>query len=60
MEDFSVAILQRLVAIFCAFTLFFAAATAQAEQRPTMTAHVPEAVSSGRAPWLVTFPARSV
>jgi subtilase family serine protease len=40
---------QGLAAALCASTLFFAAATAQAEPRPTMTSHVPEAVSSGVA-----------
>jgi subtilase family serine protease len=38
----------KWLAVACAFTLLFAA-TAQAEQRPALTTHVPEAVSSGRA-----------
>jgi subtilase family serine protease len=45
-----VATTQRLAAALCASMLFFAAATAQAERRPTMTTHVPQAVSSGIAP----------
>jgi len=49
-------ILQRLAAVLCAFTLFFMAATAQAEQRPTMTSHVPAAVSSGVAPLVGHLP----
>lgn len=47
---------QRLAASSCAFILLFAAATAQAEQRPTLTIHVPAAVSSGVAPWVGHLP----
>jgi len=50
MKKISVATLQQLAAVLCASALFFAADTAQAEQRPTMTSHVPAAVSSGVAP----------
>jgi subtilase family serine protease len=39
----------------CAFTILFAAA-AQAGQRPTLTTHVPEAVSSGVAPLVGHLP----
>ena len=47
MKDLSgIAILRRLFVALCAFVLFLAA-IAQAEQRPTMTSHVPEAVSGG-------------
>jgi subtilase family serine protease len=49
MKTISVATLRRLAAIFCMSTLFFAAAVTQAEQRPTMTTHVPSGVSSGVA-----------
>jgi subtilase family serine protease len=44
------ALLRRLGPVLCASALLLAAATAWAEQRPTITNHVPEAVSSGRAP----------
>ena len=47
---------QRLAASSCAFILLFAAATVQAEQRPTMTTHVPAAVSSGVAPLVGHLP----
>src|ERR1017187_9736196 len=50
------ATLQRLAAALCASALFFVAATALAEQRPTMTSHVPEAVSSGIAPLVGHLP----
>ena len=50
------ATLQRLAAALCASALLFVAATAQAEQRPTMTSHVPEAVSSGVAPLVGHIP----
>jgi subtilase family serine protease len=43
---------QRLATSSCASLLLFVAAIAQAEQRPTMTTHVPEAVSSGLAPFV--------
>jgi subtilase family serine protease len=46
----SITALQRLAAALCISTLAAAAATAQAGQRPALTTHVPEAVSSGRAP----------
>jgi subtilase family serine protease len=49
--------LKQLAAAFCASTLFFAAAVAQAEQRPTMTTHVPQAVTSGMAPLVAHVPA---
>jgi subtilase family serine protease len=49
-------ILQRLAAVLCASTLFLVVATAQAEQRPAMTSHVPEAVSSGVAPLVGHLP----
>ena len=39
-----------LSAALCASALLLVAAAAQAEQRPTMTTHVPEAVSTGQAP----------
>jgi subtilase family serine protease len=40
---------QRTAATLCASMLLFLAATAQAEQHPTVATHVPGAVSSGRA-----------
>ncbi len=47
----------RLAATLCAFSLFFfAATTAQAEPRPTLATHVPEAVSSGGAPLVGHLP----
>jgi subtilase family serine protease len=55
MKNFSAATLQRLVAVFCASTLFFAAAVAQAQQR-TRTTHVPVAVASGVAPRVGNLP----
>ena len=50
------ATLQRLAAVSCASALFFVAVTAKAEQRPTLTSHVPEAVSSGVAPLVGHLP----
>ncbi len=50
--------LQTLAAALCGCTLFFVAATAQAEQRPVMTSHVPEAVVSGVAPLVGHLPSR--
>jgi subtilase family serine protease len=47
---------QLLAAALCACTLFFLAAAVQAEQRPTMTSHVPETVSSGVAPLVGHLP----
>lgn len=47
---------QRLAAAVCAFTLFFAV-TALAEPRPTLTTHVPTAVTSGVAPLVGHVPA---
>ncbi|HZW95524.1 MAG TPA: S53 family peptidase [Candidatus Eremiobacteraceae bacterium] len=47
---------QRLAASLCASILLFAAATAQAEQRPTFTTHVPEAVARGVAPLIGHLP----
>jgi subtilase family serine protease len=41
---------RRFTALLAASGLFCAAATAQADPRPTMTTHVPDAVSSGIAP----------
>jgi subtilase family serine protease len=55
MKKISVATLQRLAAVLCALTLFFAVA-ANAEQRPTLTTHVPDAVSSGVAPLVGHLP----
>jgi subtilase family serine protease len=58
MENISTSsVLKHLAAALCASTLFFAAAVAQAEQRPTMTTHVPQAVSSGIAPLVAHVPA---
>jgi subtilase family serine protease len=47
--------LQRLAVAMCAASLFFVAA--QAEQRPTLTSHVPAAVSSGVVPRVGRVPA---
>jgi subtilase family serine protease len=57
MKNFSAATLQRLAAVFCASTLFFAAAAAEAQQR-TLTNHVPEAVASGVAPLVGHLPSK--
>jgi subtilase family serine protease len=46
--------LQRLATAMCAASLLFVAA--QAEQRPTLTSHVPAAVSSGVAPRVGRLP----
>jgi subtilase family serine protease len=54
------ATLPRLAAALCASALFFAAATAQAEPRPTMTNHVPAAVSSGVAPLVGHLPSNQL
>jgi subtilase family serine protease len=51
------AALQRLAAATCAASLLFIAAAAQAEQRPTLTSHVPQEVSSGVAPRVGHLPA---
>jgi subtilase family serine protease len=51
-----VATSRRLTAALYASMLFFAAATAKAEQRPTLTTHVPKAVSSGVAPLVGHLP----
>jgi subtilase family serine protease len=48
--------LQPLAAALCASAVVFAAATAQAEPRPTITSHVPEAVASGVAPLVGHLP----
>jgi subtilase family serine protease len=48
--------LQFLAAALCASTFFFAAAAAQADPRPAMTTHVPEAVTSGVAPLVGHLP----
>jgi subtilase family serine protease len=50
------AIFQRLAASLVASALLFLAATAQAEPRPTMTTHVPEAVANGVAPLVGHLP----
>lgn len=55
MKKISVATLQRLAPALCA-SIFFFSSSAQAEQRPTMTAHVPDAVSSGVAPLVGHLP----
>jgi subtilase family serine protease len=55
MKIFTLSTFQRLAASSCASVLLFAA-TAQAEQRPTMTTHVPEAVSTGLAPLVGHLP----
>jgi subtilase family serine protease len=47
---------QQLAVTSCASILLFAAAGAQAEQRPPMTTHVPEAVSTGLAPLVGYLP----
>ena len=52
----TVASLQRVAAALFASTVVFVAATAQAEQHPIMTIHVPEAVASGRAPLVGHLP----
>ena len=44
------------LAALCASTLLFAAVAAQAEQRPTMTTHVPQAVASRVAPLIAHVP----
>ncbi len=56
MKSSRVVVLQRLAAALCASTLLFATATARAEQRPTMTSHVPEAVANGLAPLVGHLP----
>src|SRR5271156_3641640 len=56
MKKISAVTLQQLAAGLCTSALFFAAATAQAEQRPTMTSHVPIAVASGVAPLVGHLP----
>jgi subtilase family serine protease len=45
-----------LAAALCAFTLTFLATAAQAEQRPTITTHVPQAVARGIAPLVGHLP----
>jgi len=50
------AALPRLAAVLCSSTLFFSTFAAQAEQRPTMTTHVPDAVLSGVAPLVGHLP----
>jgi subtilase family serine protease len=57
MKKISVFPLQRFVAALSISALFFLAATSQAEQRPTMTTHVPAAVVSGVAPIIGHVPA---
>jgi subtilase family serine protease len=51
----TVALLQRVAVTLFGSVLFFAAA-AQAEQRPALTTHVPEAVSTGVAPLVGHLP----
>jgi subtilase family serine protease len=48
--------LHSLGVALCASSLFLSAATAQAEPRPAMTTHVPEAVASGVAPLVGHLP----
>jgi subtilase family serine protease len=48
-ELLTVKSLQRVAATLCASTVLLAAVAAQAGERPAMTTHVPEAVSSGQA-----------
>jgi subtilase family serine protease len=53
----SSAVLQRLATALCASALLLVlVVAAQAEQRPTMTTHVPEAVSTGVAPLVGHMP----
>jgi subtilase family serine protease len=49
MKTIAIAILGRCAAILCVSTILFATLAAQAERRAAMTAHVPDAVSSGVA-----------
>jgi subtilase family serine protease len=55
MRKFPVVASSKWLVAACTFTLLFAAATAQAE-RPALTTHVPEAVSSGTAPLVGHLP----
>jgi subtilase family serine protease len=55
MKKISIVTLRRLAAVLGAMTLFFTV-TANAEQRPTLTTHVPDAVSSGAAPLVGHLP----
>jgi len=55
-ELLAVKSLQRLAATLCASIVLVAAGAAQAGQRPAMTTHVPEAVSSGQAPLVGHLP----
>jgi subtilase family serine protease len=55
MQKISAVALRWLAAVLCAFILFFAA-MAQAEQRPTLTTHIPQAVSTGVAPLVGNLP----
>jgi subtilase family serine protease len=56
MKKISASSLPRLAAVMCVSAILFIAMTAQAEQRPTLTSHVPAAVSSGLAPMLGHLP----
>jgi subtilase family serine protease len=47
--------LRRFAVLMCAHALFFAGVTV-AQERPTMTTHVPDAVSSGVAPFVGHLP----
>jgi subtilase family serine protease len=46
----------RLAGLLLSSSLFFISGIAQAEQRPTMTSHVPEVVASGLAPLVGHLP----
>jgi subtilase family serine protease len=50
-------VLRRLSFLLSVSTLFFFTIASQAEQRPTLTTHVPAAVSSGVAPLVGNLPA---
>jgi subtilase family serine protease len=56
MKVLAISTFQRLAVTSCASILLFVSATAQAEQRPTMTTHVPEALSTGLAPLVGHLP----
>jgi subtilase family serine protease len=56
MKKISGTTLQQLFAVLFASAFFFAAATAQAQRRPTLTTHVPQAVSTGIAPLVGHLP----
>lgn len=56
MKKISAAAWHRLVAVLCASTFFFAIVSAQAQQHPALTNHVPDAVSSTVAPLVGQLP----